>query len=282
MKNLDSSIPFSGKSILPLLSTLIILTLNSCFSSRPISYFSQGQVDSLRPEQINIPDQVIQKGDILSITIYSDNPEATAIFNQASGGAINTPPVVGGTSMTGASASASQSVGAGYLVDNNGNIRIHALGLVHVDGLTKGQLSEEIIGKLSKLNVLSNPYCVIRFLNFKVSVLGEVRSPGVFTLNGETTSILEALSMAGDITDYGLKDRVILIRQEKGQRTFYRMNMLDPSITQSPNYYVRQNDVIMVEADRKKPTARDMQTLSYITVGATVVSSIAILLTLFK
>lgn len=282
MKNLLNPESYLGRPLKAALFFLILLTLNSCFSSRPISYFSQGQVDSLRPELVKIPDQVINKGDILSITIYSDNPEATAIYNQAGGGVVNTPPVVGGTAMTGASTSASQSVGPGYLVDNNGNIRLHAIGMVHAEGLTKGQLSDEILGRLNKLNVLTNPYCVIRFMNFKVSVLGEVRNPGVFTLNGETTSILEALGMAGDITDYGLKDRVILIRHENGNRTFYRMNMLDPAITNSPNFYVRQNDVILVEADKKKPTARDIQTLSYITVGATVVSSLAILMTLFK
>jgi polysaccharide export outer membrane protein len=104
----------------------------------------------------------------------------------------------------------------------------------------------------------------------------------VFTLAGEKTSVLEAMGMAGDITDYGQKDRVTLIREVDGQRMFYKINLLDPQVMNSPQFYLRQNDVLLVQADKKKPTARDIQTLSYITVGATVVSSLAIFITLFK
>jgi len=280
MKNLNSrSTPAS--SILHAAFILsILLTLSSCFGSKPVSYFSNGHLDSLKSEEIKIPDQIIQKGDLLSITIYSDNPEATAIFNQA-GVAATASATTTPTKTLGIQPPSSSS-GGGYLVDNSGNIRLHAIGEIHAEGMTKDQLGAAITGKLMAINVLSNPYCVIRYSNFKITVLGEVKNPGVFTVSGEKASILEAMGLAGDISDYGLKGRVLLIREINGRRTYARVDLLDPNIFASPNFYLRQNDVLLVEADKRKPTALDQQTLSYIAVGATVVSSIAILITLFQ
>ena len=205
---------------------------------------------------IHIPDQRIQKGDILSIVIYSDNAEATAIFNQAAGGGAavaspqgakgNTPTVSGNTS--------------GYLVDNNGNIRLHAIGVLPVEGLTRQQLEELITQKLMALGVLSNPYCIIRYNNFKIIVLGKCAQPGVFTIPTEKASVLEALGMAGDINMYGQKDKVMLIRENGGKRTYYNLDLTDPNIFSSPNFYLRQNDVLVVPADNKKATPEDQQT----------------------
>jgi polysaccharide export outer membrane protein len=159
---------------------------------------------------------------------------------------------------------------------------MHQLGGIKAEGLTKERLSTYITSQLNTLGVLQNPYCVIRHSNFKVTVLGEVKSPGVFTLPGEKASILDALGLAGDINDYGLKGKVILIRESEGKRTYGEINLLDPATLQAELFYLRQNDVILVQADKRKPTAFDLQTLQYVTIGATVVSSIAILLTLFK
>lgn len=261
-----------------LIAVTVIMT--GCFGSKPVSYFENGVLDTNRIDKLAIPDQTIQKGDILNIIVYSDNPEATSIYNQAGGSQVVSSMAT--ASSKGISPTNSSNTGGGYLVDNEGNIIMHAIGVLHAEGKTKNQLAAEIVGKLNKLAVLSNPYCVIRFSNFKISVLGEVRNPGVFTLAGEKTSVLEAMGMAGDITDYGQKDRVTLIREVDGQRMFYKINLLDPQVMNSPQFYLRQNDVLLVQADKKKPTAMDIQTLSYITVGATVVSSLAILITLFK
>ena len=281
MKNLNNRRISLCSGIFNAIAFAAMLTLCSCFGSKPISYFSNGVIDTAKVGTVVIPDQLVQKGDLLNITIYSDNPEATAIYNQA-GGTQAISNVTTGIAKNSSQAAGGGPTGGGYLVDYNGNIRMHALGTLHVEGLTKNQLSDTIIAKLGTLGVLTNPYCVIRFSNFRISILGEVRNPGVFTLTGEKTSILEAMGMAGDITDYGLKDRVILIREVNGSRTYHNINLLDPGIIESPDYYMRQNDVLLVQADKKKPTAMDIQTLSYITVGATVVSSIAILISLFK
>jgi polysaccharide export outer membrane protein len=257
---------------------LIVFNLSSCIGSKPIPYFSGGKLDTAQLQNIKIPDQVIQKGDMLSISIYSDNVEATAIFNQAGGMGGGVPSPAGGKG----NAVNTVSQATGYLVDNNGNIRLHAIGILPVEGLTRQQLETVITEKLIGLGVLTNPYCIIRFNNFKITILGEVRSPGVFTIPTEKASVLEAIGMAGDITDYGLKDKVLLIRENHGTRSYANIDLTDPQVFSSPNFYLRQNDVLVITPDKKKPTAADMVTLQIIAVSATVVSSIAILITLFK
>jgi polysaccharide export outer membrane protein len=261
---------------------LLGILLNSCFGSKPVSYFSNGELDTAKMNKVEIPEQVIQKGDLLGITIYSDNPDATMIFNQAGNAA---PPA---SNTIGVSKSVTSSVGntgsgsPSYQVDNNGNIFLHAIGVLHVEGLTKDQLSKAIVESLGQLGVLTNPYCIVRYNNFKITVLGEVRSPGVFTLPSEKASILEAIGLAGDITDFGLKDRILLIRESQGSRTYHIMNLTDPTIFSSDFFYLKQNDVLVVKADSRKPTAMDQQSLQYIALAATVVSSLAIFITLFK
>jgi polysaccharide export outer membrane protein len=101
-------------------------------------------------------------------------------------------------------------------------------------------------------------------------------------LPSEKASILEAIGLAGDITDYGLKDKVLLIREDQGKRSYHRINLLDPNIFASPFFYLKQNDVVLIESDQRKPTALDLQTLQYVTVAATLASTAAILITLFR
>jgi len=253
-------------------STFIV----SCVGSKPVPYF-KGGLDTTQLQKIVIPDQLIQKGDILSITIFSDNVEATAIYNQVgSGGSTVSPKGDRGNASTGTNSL------SGYLVDNNGNIRMHALGMLQVEGLTRQQLEELITNKIEKLGVLSNPYCVIRFNNFKIIVLGDVTAPGVFTIPTEKASVLEALGLAGDITTYGRKDQVMLIREIQGKRTYANLDLTDPAIFSSPYFYLRQNDVLVVQSDPHKATAADQQTMLYITLAFTAVSAVAIIISLFR
>jgi polysaccharide export outer membrane protein len=220
-----------GKYSMPLLVVAVIFAismLSSCIGSRPVNYFN-GSVDTSKLNNIKMPDPIIQKGDMLSITIYSDNPEATAIFNQAGGAAVapmNTTGVSRSVDLSPSSGSGS----SGYLVDIQGNIRMQEIGLIKVEGLTKEQLNEQILERLNKLGVLTNPYTVIRLNNFKITVLGEVKSPGVFTLPGEKASILEVIGLAGDISEYGLKDKVLLIREDRGSRSYHRLGLTDANI----------------------------------------------------
>lgn len=259
------------------------VTLASCFGSKPVAYFSQGVIDTSKYQVIQNANQVIQKGDQLSITIYSDNPEATAIYNQAGNGAI--PPATSSSvtkTLSQSSPNSSSVPSAGYLVDNNGNIYLHAIGQVKAEGLTKDQLNDVILQKLSALGVLSNPYVVTRFSNLKVTILGEVKAPGVFSLPAEKASILEAVGLAGDITDYGRKEKILLIREDQGKRSYHRINLLDPNVFTSEYFYLRQNDMVIVEPDTRKPTALDLQTLQYVTIAATLASTAAIIISLFR
>jgi polysaccharide export outer membrane protein len=258
------------------------ILLTSCLSSRPVPYFSKSAIDtSLIQIAEGIP-QVIQKGDILSIQIYSDNPEATAIFNQAGGSfspsSSSFPGMRGNLNMSSISSSSSN----GYLVDIDGKIFIHGIGVILAEGKTKNQLKKEIEENLNKLGVLKNPYVGIRFSNFKVTVLGEVRNPGVFTLPSEKANLLEAIGLAGELTDFGLKDRVLVIRENNGKRSFHRVNLLDAKQLLSPYFSLKQNDIIIVDPNLKKPTALEQKNIQYISVAAALISTSAILVSLFK
>ena len=258
-----------------LLLLLVGFSQSSCFMSKPVPYF-KGELDSSLTQQVAIPNQLIQKGDILSITVYSDNPQATSIFNQA-GGASQSGPAV--ANVPGRLASTPMgTASAGYLVDNNGDIRMHAIGTVRVEGLTKAQVQELITSRLVALDLLKNPYCVIRNTNFKITVLGEVANPGVFIVPSEKASVLDALGLAGDFTNYGRKDKVMLVREEMGKRSFSMLDLTDSRLMASPNFYLRQNDVLIVRAEDKKPTASDQQTMQAVTMILTVVTALTLLL----
>ncbi|MFT3703605.1 MAG: polysaccharide biosynthesis/export family protein [Agriterribacter sp.] len=241
--------------------------------------YLQGPFDTAALSQLNIPEPIIQKGDLIGITVYSDNPEATAIYNQqmsnvqSASGAFTT-----GAILSGSVGSASQTV-PGYLVDVQGNIQIQNLGPVHAEGLTKAGLGALLQEKLSKY--LKNPYCSIKFLNYKITVLGEVNRQGVYNIPGEKTNILEALGMAGDFTLFGLKDSIMVIREVNGKRTFGMLDVSNPKILISPYYYLQQNDIIIVKSNPKKPTVSDQTTARNLTIVATIatiVTSLGVLL----
>jgi polysaccharide export outer membrane protein len=250
---------------------------SSCLVSKPVRYF-EGLTDSTMMENIVIPDQLIQKGDMLSIKIFSDNPDATHIFNQASGGGGSSSPKGGQGNETQATSNAT----GGYLVDNKGQIRLHAIGEIYVEGLTRQQLEEIIIRKLQRLEVLSNPYCLVRFGNFKITILGEVASPGIYTIPTDKASVLEALGLAGDINVYGRKDQIMLIRENQGKRMYTNLDLTNPSIFQSPYFYMRQNDVLVVQPDKRKQTPADLQTIQLITLSFSVISVLTIIVNSFR
>ena len=248
----------------------ILLLQTSCKITRPVPYFGGG-IDSLPPTDFVVPEQVIQRGDVMSITFYSDNPQATQIFNQASGAALNTTPI-SSRLMTSEAAGAS----GGYLVDAEGYIRLHSIGKIKVAGLTKKQLETTLLDRIREMGVLTNPYCVIRFSNFRVTVLGEVKAPGVYQLPSEKASILEALGLAGDITVYGRKDDVMVVREMDGKRTYAKLDLTRKDIFTSPYFFIRQNDVIVVTPDEGQPTARDLELQRKVTILVSIVSMLVL------
>jgi polysaccharide export outer membrane protein len=250
----------------------------------------QGSFDTAKLSQIKIPEPRVRPGDLLSIIVYSDNPEATALFNQSliimsnSGSSPAGASGVGGAG--GGSGSNAGAVGAGspttpgYLVDEDGNIQFQGLGLLHVEGLSKDSLKILLDSRLKQY--LKNPYYTIRFMNYRFTMLGEVAHPGIFSIPGEHVSLLEAIGLAGDLTLYGRRDNILVMRETEGQRQWARLDLTKPQVIASPFYYLQQNDVVYVEATKKKLLANDQATTRNVTIAATVISALAIVISLLR
>lgn len=254
---------------------IIVVSLNFTSCRTPqLSYF-QGTIDTANLSQMNIPEPIIQKGDLLSIIVYSDNPQATALYNQ---------PVVSSGNLNSSGNNSSLAVSAptemaGYLVDQEGNIQFQGLGLLHVDGLTRGQLVDLLNSRL-KDTLLTNPYYNIRWLNYKVTLLGDVNRPGVYTVPAERVSILDAIGLAGDLTIYGKRDNIMVIREVDGKREFGNIDLSKPESINSPFYYLRQNDMVIVHADKRKTTAQDQTTVRNVSIAASIVSAVGIIISI--
>ena len=250
-----------------------VFFFSACKTQRQVQYL-QGIIDTAQLSKVNIPEPVIQKGDMLGITVFSDNFSESAIFNQSSGGSISSQGNISGANGPSSAAPNSPS----YLVDLDGNIYVHLLGVIKAEGLSKKQLALSLQEKLSAY--LKNPYCNISFQNHKFTVLGEVTKQGVFSMPGDNITILEALGMAGDITMYGKKDSILIMRESEGKRTFGYLNVSNPNVILSPFYYLKQSDVVFVRSDSKKPTATDQSTtrkLAIVATAATVITSLSVI-----
>jgi polysaccharide biosynthesis/export protein len=140
----------------------------------------------------------------------------------------------------------------GYLVTDDGTFNFPQLGTIKAEGLTIKQLSDFISQQIKNKELLIDPIVTVRFLNFRVTVLGEVGHPTVVTIPNEKMSILEALGLAGDITIYGRRDNVLLIREDKTGKQIVRIDLNSKDILSSPNYYLQSNDVIYVQASKEK------------------------------
>lgn len=220
---------------------LIILVSASCTNTRKATYFSGQQTGSFQPPAM--PKPVIQNNDLLSITVSSLNPEASAVFNTP-GGANN--------NNNNSQPTATTTPANGYLVDGEGNIQFPFLGSVKVSGMTKEELKDKLTKTLVEKKLLVDPIIAVRFLNFKVTVLGEVAHPTVVTVPSESITLLEALGLAGDLTIYAQRDNVLVIRDEDGKKVTHRLNLNNNDLFSSPYYYLRSNDVVYVEPNKAK------------------------------
>ncbi|TKK70323.1 polysaccharide export protein [Ilyomonas limi] len=230
---------FSG-IVLP---CVFVFLFTSCVNTKKAVYFNN-IADTVLPALVDGLEPVIQKGDLLSISVSSLSPEVTTIFNAA-----NTP----ASSSDLSSSTLSQAVG--YLISQDGNIDFPMLGTLSVAGLSKEALKDLITHKLEEKKLLFNPVVTIRYLNFHVTVLGEVSKPGVITIPNEQVTLLEAIGMAGDLTIYGKRDNVLLLRKENGQKIVQRLNLNSESLLSSPYYYLKSNDVVYVEPNKNKVTS---------------------------
>lgn len=212
--------------------------LASCASSKKVAYF-QNAVDGVVERSEGLYDAKIMPKDILTITVSTTNPEAATPFNLTISNTLNA---------TGQMYSGS-GVLQTYLVDNNGEIEYPVVGNIKVAGLTKNECQELVKSKIKAfLAEDEDPIVTVRMSSYRVTIIGEVRSPGVIPVGTEKMSILEALASAGDLTIYGKRDNVMLIREEaNGQKTVHRLNLNDANIISSPYYYLQQNDIVYVE-----------------------------------
>lgn len=180
---------------------------------------------------------IIQPQDQLSIIVNSRDPKMATPFN------LSVSTHYSGSEL-GASSSSTRITG--YIVDNAGNINFPSLGTVHVSGLNRWELQDLIKDMLSDSGLLRDAVVTVEFLNFKVSVLGEVTAPGTYSVTGDKITIFQALALARDLTIYGQRDNVRVIREQNGKRQIYVLNLTDSEIFSSPAYYLQQNDVVYV------------------------------------
>jgi polysaccharide export outer membrane protein len=265
----------------------------SCVNTRSLTYM-QGTFDTAQLSQVKIPEARVRPGDLLSIIVYSDNPEATALFNQSlitvnSNSGASSSSSAGPTGTGGAGGGSGSSAGAigggspttpGYLVDEDGNIQFQGLGVLHVEDMTKDSL--KILLDLRLKQYLKNPYYTIRFMNYRFTMLGEVQHPGIFSIPGEHISLLEAIGLAGDLTLYGRRDNILIIRETEGKREYARLDLTKPQIMASPYFYLQQNDVVYIEATKRKVLANDQVTTRNVTIAATIISALAIVISLLR
>lgn len=249
-----------------LLLIIFPLYFVSCKPVQQLPNYLDKVNDSTSKGELKIPELRIQKNDQLSIQIYSlsTKPEQSdAIYNQPTG--------------------AGQTGANGYFVDLNGNIEHHRLGVIHAEGLTKGELATEIKKRLTTpVELLREPTVIVRFLNFKVTVLGQVATQGILTVPGEKLTVIEAIGLAGGITDYGKKDNVRILREIDGKRETGVIDLSSKDIFESPYYYLAQNDVLIVDETRQKlKDAEQARITQKITFAFTIVTVAATLANIF-
>lgn len=221
--------------------------------------------DTIGKEAVVMPEAVIQKNDLLSIQVYSAsiNPQVDALYNLPQG------------------ATTTATSNGGFLVDARGNIEYPRIGSLHVEGLTKTQLADLIKQKLE--GQLTQPSVVIRFVNYKITVLGEVRTPGSFTVPTERLTVLEALGLAGDISEFGQKNNVKVLRENNGKREVGTLDLTSSAMFNSPFYNLQQNDVVFVEQNGQRTKEREQQnTATRVGLAATIITSIALILNIIK
>lgn len=234
-------------SLKPLIAAAIAIAAAACSTPTDITYmqgFDNDAVQAVRA-QSRI---TVQPDDKLSIIVNAKDPTLAEVFNLA-------------VAQYRVGASASSSTGSqgisAYTVDPQGNINYPIIGAIHVGGMSRHQVAETVQQHLVSRNLLKDPVVTVEFLNATVSVLGDVASPGEYAIDKDNMTILQALSKAGDLNITGMRQNVLVVREENGQDRAYRLDLTSTnSLMQSPAYYMQQNDVVYVEPnDTKKRQA---------------------------
>ena len=257
------------------LAAVAVLAVTSCSTPKNVAYIQNSDsIDYSKSEFLY--DARIMPKDILTITVNTVNPEASEPFNLLIHNTLNASRSIattGGSLQT-------------YLVDNNGCIDFPVVGTLQVGGLTKSMCEKLIHDKIQRyMNAEENPIVTVRMSNYKISVIGEVNRPGMFNVGNEKINIFEALAQAGDLSIYGVRDRVKLIRENaKGRKEIYTINLNDANIVNSPYYYLQQNDVVYVEPNQVKArnSAIGTSTTIWISVTGALVSLASLIVNILR
>lgn len=262
----------SATTYLPKLTGFIailafIILSTSCLSTRNIKYFnnlSDSQV--VRLPEMKKPQAVIMPDDILDIKIAGANEATTALLNTYT------------TNTSGNGNNNNTNSNVGYLVDVAGDVEFPIIGKVRAAGLTKDEFKDRLKERVAKY--LKDPLVSVRFINFRFTVLGEVKMPGSYLVPNERVTVLEALGHSGDMTSYSRRQTVRVIRDSSGNREVGVLDFTDKSVFTSKYYYLQRNDVVYVEAEKSKVRFEDFSRIS--TIVATIASLVAITVTIFR
>ena len=204
--------------------------LSSCNTSKEIIYFQDVEVNS--PEAVAPPQDItVQPKDQISIVVSSKDPELAALFNLT-----RVQQRVGSTGLNNS--------------NNKGAIDFPVLGNLTVAGMTRSQIAALVKQRLKEENLVNDPVVTVEFMNLSFSVLGEVKTPGKYSISKDYITLLEAISMAGDLTIYGKRDAIFVIREEKGERVTHWVDLRSCDLFKSPVYYLKQNDVVYVQPNK--------------------------------
>jgi len=256
---------------------LLPFLLVACQSYKKVPYFQDVEVVNQVEQQEKLYDARIMPKDLLTIVVSCTNPELAIPFNLT---------VASNAGMAASSSSyvTTQPTLQAYLVDNDGNINFPVLGELKLGGLTKKEAERLVIDKL-KAYMKEIPIVTVRMVNYKISVIGEVTRPGTFTISNEKVNLLEALAMAGDMTVYGLRDNVKLIREDaNGKQQIITLNLNNAETILSPYYWLQQNDIVYVTPNKAKARNSDVGNSTSLWFSATsiLVSIVSLLVNILK
>ena len=258
----------------PIFLLAVVFLLTACKSSKQIAYL--GDMPSA---DVTVAGELynarIMPKDELTISVSTSNPSASQQFNLTAAGAMKQSNML-----------TSQPTLITYLVDNNGNIDFPLVGNLHVAGLTRGEVEKMISEKIRPyLSETEYPIVTVRMSGYTISVLGEVNEPGIFNVTRETINIFEALARAGDMTIYGLRTNVKLIREDaSGKKEVHTLNLNDADILMSPYYNLQQNDIVYVEPNKTKAQNSDIGNMTSLWFSASgiLISVATLLISIFK
>lgn len=235
-------------------AALFLVMLSSCGTGKKSVYFSDiGKEDVNHKVAAEYYEPLIQTDDILTVNIQTIDPRSTAAVNQAGGTA--------GNPGTGTNDAAPN----GFLVDKDGNIEMPMLGMIKVADMSTSEAKEVIRKKAS--TYYKNPTIQVRFANFKITVLGEVARPASYTIPNEKITVLDAISLAGDLTIFGKRDDVMLIRNNGAYKEIARLNLNSSELMSSPYFYLKQNDVLYIEPNKAKISTNNAPKFQIITIA---------------